>query len=68
MIKELGFYYSGFYGDRAVDKLIDVMENFDNSEKIRENYLNYNRKYISRFLPTHPRNVAGYQALLEKLF
>ena len=68
MIKELGFYYSGFYGDRAVDKLIDVMENFDKSEKIRENYLNYNRNYISRFLPTHSRNVAGYQTLLEKLF
>ena len=68
MIKELGFYYSGFYGDRAVDKLVDVIENFDKSEKTRENYLKYNRKYISNFLPTHPRNVAGYAALLEKLF
>ena len=68
MVKGLGWYYSGFFADDAVDRLVEVMENFDKNESFSEEYKRRSREYISNFLPTHPRNVQGYKALLEKLF
>lgn len=68
MVKELGWYYSGFFADDAVNKLIEVMENFDKNESFSEEYKRRSREYISNFLPKHPRNVLGYKVLLEKLF
>lgn len=67
-IKGLGWYYGGFFANDAVNHLINIIENFDKDEDTRTKYLQASRAYISQFLPTHPRNVYGYQKLTEQLF
>ena len=68
MVKELGWYYSGFFAEDAADRLIEIAENFDSDENFKEIYKQRSREYISNFLPKHPRNVFGYKRLIEKLF
>lgn len=65
MIKDLGFYYSKWDGDKAASKLEDVILNFD--EKYHGDYLKRSRKYIRKFFWNHPRNVEGYANLLDKV-
>lgn len=68
LIKELGWYYPGFFAEDAVEKLEDVIDNFDRDEGFKDQYLLKSRSYISQYLPRHPRNLAAYKYLIEKLF
>lgn len=66
--KNLGWYYSGFDADEAVEMLVKAAEWFDGDKEKEAYYLRHSRNVISEYLPQHPRNVDGYQRLLELLF
>lgn len=61
-VKELGYYYEDFDAEQAANLLVDVAKNFDAT---KDEYLVKSREYISKFLPDHPRNVKGYEILIE---
>lgn len=63
-VKDLGYYYEGFDAEQAADLLVEVAKNFDAQ---KDEYLKKSREYISQFLPDHPRNIEGYEKLIENV-
>ena len=64
-VKELGWHYSRFDADGAVNAIIDAANYFDGTPGRVEEYMAVSREFISKYLPTHPRNVFGYKRLIE---
>lgn len=65
MLKDLGFYYPEWDGNKAAEKLKDVIKNFDS--KYHKKYLEKSRKVINRYFWNNPKNVNGYAKLLEDI-
>lgn len=67
-VKELGWHYSRYDADGAVEAILQASNYFNGDQQKANEYLENSRKFISQYLPKHPRNVEGYKILLEKLF
>jgi len=66
MMKELGWYYSENNVDEATEKIKYIAENFDALDHPDEKYLKKSRDFASQYFPSNPKNVKGYEKLIEK--
>jgi len=66
MMKELGWYYPENNADEAVEKIKWIADNFDTTEHPNEKYLKKSREFASRYLPSNPQNIKGYEKLIER--
>lgn len=63
MVKDLGFYYPEWDGEKAAAKLKDVISNFD--KKYHKNYMEKSRKIIKKYFWNNQKNIDGYAKLIE---
>lgn len=64
LCKDVGYYYEHFDFEHAGDTLNYIL---DTHPIVSDDYLEYNRSIISRYLNTNPENIAAYHALFEQL-
>jgi Protein of unknown function (DUF2827) len=68
MMKELGWYYSENNCDAAIKHIEYIAKNFDTNEYIDDKYLIKSRAYVSQFLPDNPKNIKGYEKLINSVY
>jgi Protein of unknown function (DUF2827) len=68
MMKDLGWYYSQNDSQTAIKHIEYIAKNFDTNEYIDDKYLIKSRAYASQFLPDNPKNIKGYEKLIEQVF
>lgn len=66
MMKELGWYYPDNNSTIAVEHLSYIVRNFDNLHYPNNKYLNESRNFAYRYMIDNPRNIEGYEFLIEK--
>lgn len=64
MCKDVGYYYEGFNGDEAKDKLHWVLENHDNN---KDKYKEKNQKQLKKYRANNPDIINQYVTLINKL-
>jgi len=63
MCKDVGYYYSEFNVEQSAEVVCHVIKNHNNDIE----YLNRNRKIISRYTSKNPKMIEQYNELLEDL-
>lgn len=66
MMKELGWYYPDNNSTIAVEHLSYIVRNFDNLHYPNDRYLNESRNFAYRYMIDNPKNIEGYELLIEK--
>jgi len=62
MCQDVGYYYEGFDGDGACQKIDEMMKSHNENH---ESYLEKNRQVITRFTGENPKLVEQYKQLVE---
>lgn len=66
MMKELGWYYPENNANIATEHLLHIARNFDNLEYPNNKYLNASRKFTYKYMIDNPKNIEGYEVLIDK--
>jgi Protein of unknown function (DUF2827) len=65
LCQNLGYYYSGFDVDAASERLMEALQSHDDGA---ERYLKNQRRRITPFLVSNPKNITAYDDLIDQLF
>jgi hypothetical protein len=66
MMKELGWYYPENNATIAAEHLLYIARNFDSIDYPNDKYLNQSRKFAYRYMIDNPKNIEGYEILIDK--
>ena len=67
MMKDLGWYYPENNHVIASEHLLYIIRNFDSIDYPGNKYLNESRKFASRYMMDNPKNIEGYEILIDKV-
>jgi hypothetical protein len=65
MCQDIGYYYEGFNGDMAIEKIDEMINNHNNNH---EDYLVKNRETIKRYTKENDKLISQYKELVENVF
>ena len=66
-MKDLGWYYPGNNATIAIEHLKYIIRNFDNIEYPNNKYLNKSRDFAYQYAIDNPKNIEGYEILIDKV-